>query len=196
MNLIIGLGNPGPHYQRTRHNIGFQSVDTISSRYRIKLSQSDALSQWGSGKIQGKEVILAKPQTYMNLSGKSVHALMSFFRLTPEDVLTIYDDMDLPLGRMRIREEGSAGGHRGLSSIIQYLGTSYFARLRIGIGRPEALHDAKEYVLEKFSKEEQAVLAYVLEAVAECVEVFLTEGILSAGNKFNGLNIACEQNGR
>jgi PTH1 family peptidyl-tRNA hydrolase len=196
LNLIIGLGNPGPNYQQTRHNIGFQSVDTISSRYRIKLSQSDSLSQWGSGKIEGKEVTLAKPQTYMNLSGKSVHALMSAFRLTPEDILVIYDDMDLPLGRIRIREEGRAGGHRGLASIIHYLGTSHFARLRIGISRPETLHDAKEYVLEKFSREELAVVVTVIENVVECVGTFLVEGFLTAMNRFNGLNLACEQNGR
>jgi len=190
LNLIVGLGNPGPNYRRTRHNIGFQSIDIISSTYRIPLSQSDALSQWGSGKIKGKEVILAKPQTYMNLSGKSIRSLMSAFRFTPEDILVISDDMDLPLGRIRIREEGRAGGHRGLSSIIQHLGTSHFTRLRIGIGRPEILHDTKEYVLEKFSKQEQTLVEQVIGIAGECVEVFLTEGILSAMSRFNGLNIA------
>ncbi len=190
MNVIVGLGNPGPNYQRTRHNIGFQSVDALSSTYRIQLSHTDSVSQWGRGVIRGKEVLLVKPQTYMNLSGKSVSAVISRFYLTYQDLLVIHDDMDLPLGRIRIREKGGSGGHRGVASIIQYLGASDFPRLRVGIGRPPIdQQEPKEYVLKAFSKEEKAVVAEVIETVVQCVEVILVEGVPIAMNKFNSLDI-------
>lgn len=190
MNLIVGLGNPGPNYQRTRHNIGFQSVDALSSTYRIQLSHIDSVSQWGRGVVRGKEVLLVKPQTYMNLSGKSVSAVISRFYLTYQDLLVIHDDMDLPLGRIRIREKGGSGGHRGVASIIQCVGASDFPRLRVGIGRPPIdQQEPKEYVLKAFSKEEKAVVAEVIETVVQCVEVILVEGVPIAMNKFNNLDI-------
>ena len=189
MNLIIGLGNPGSRYAQTRHNIGFRSVDAISLKNRIQLSHADAMSQWGKGLIEGKEVLLAKPQTYMNLSGKAVLTLISGFHLNYQDLLVIYDDMDLPLGRLRIRGEGGSGGHRGMDSIIQCLGTSHFTRLRIGIGRPDTQKDPKEYVLENFLKEEIAVAVKITEIVVQCVETALIQGILVAMNKFNNVNI-------
>lgn len=189
MNLIVGLGNPGPNYQRTRHNIGFQSVDALSSAYRIQLSHTDSISQWGRGVIRGKEVLLVKPQTYMNLSGKSVYAVISHFHLTYQNLLVIHDDMDLSVGRIRIREKGGSGGHRGLASIIQCLGASDFPRLRVGIGRPCYQQEPKEYVLKAFSKEEKAIVAEVIEIVVQCVEVILDEGVPMAMNKFNNLDI-------
>ena len=190
MNLIVGLGNPGPNYQRTRHNIGFQSVDALSSTYRIQLSHNDSVSQWGRGVIRGKGVLLVKPQTYMNLSGKSVSAVISHSNLTYQDLLVIHDDMDLPLGRIRIREKGGSGGHRGVASIIQCVGSSDFPRIRVGIGRPPIdQQEPKEYVLKAFSKEEKAVVAEVIEIVVQCVEVILVEGIPAAMNKFNSLDI-------
>ncbi|MEW6381142.1 MAG: aminoacyl-tRNA hydrolase [bacterium] len=188
MQLIVGLGNPGSRYRRTRHNIGFQSVDALASAYQIQLSHTDSVSQWGRGTIRGKEVLLVKPQTYMNLSGKAVLTFLSYYHLTYQDLLVIHDDMDLPLGRIRIRGQGRSGGHRGIESIIQCLGTSQFPRLRIGIGRPCGQQEPKEYVLKEFSEEEQTIVAKVIETTVQCVEVILDEGILTAMNRFNRLD--------
>lgn len=189
MNLIVGLGNPGSRYAQTRHNIGFQSVDAISSKNRIQLSHTDLLCQWGKGFIKRKEVLLAKPQTYMNLSGRAILALISSFHLSRQDLFVIYDDMDLPLGSLRIREKGGSGGHRGMDSIIQCLGTSDFPRLRIGIGRPDDPQNSKEYVLTKFLKREQPIATKITEIVTQCIETVLVQGTLEAMNKFNNVNI-------
>jgi len=189
LNLIVGLGNPGSRYAQTRHNIGFQSIDAISSKNRIQLSHTDLLCQWGKGFIKRKEVLLAKPQTYMNLSGRAILALIFSFHLKQQDLFVIYDDMDLPLGRIRIRESGGNGGHRGMESIIQCLETSHFPRLRIGIGRPDAPQNPKEYVLEKFSKKEQPIATEIIGIVTQCIETVVVQGTLEAMNKFNNVNI-------
>ena len=189
MNLIVGLGNPGSGYAQTRHNIGFQSVDAISSKNKIQLSHTDLLCQWGKGFINRKEVLLAKPQTYMNLSGRAILTLISSFHLSQQDLFVIYDDMDLPLGRLRIRKWGGSGGHRGMESIIQCLETSHFPRLRIGIGRPDDPQNSKEYVLTKFLKKEQAIAIKIIGIVTQCIETVLVQGTLEAMNKFNNVNI-------
>jgi len=185
LNLIVGLGNPGLRYQRTRHNIGFQAIDALASAHQIQLSHTDLMSQWGRGTIRGKEAFLVKPQTYMNLSGKAVIGFLLYFHLTYQDLLVIHDDIDLPLGRIRLREQGRSGGHRGVDSIIQCLGTFRFARLRVGIGRPCGQQEPKEYVLKEFSEEEQTTVVKVIQTVVQCVEVILDQGMLIAMNRFN-----------
>ena len=189
MYLIVGLGNPGFRYQRTRHNVGFRAVEAVASRHGIHLNHTDRFSQWGSGVIEGEEVFLAKPLTYMNLSGQAVRVLMSGFHLTPQNLLVLYDDMDLPLGKIRVREKGRSGGHKGLDSIIQQVGTPCFTRLRIGIGKPLDHQEARDYVLDRFSEEELITVSKVIEVVIKCVEVVLIEGPFRAMNKCNGLHI-------
>lgn len=185
MKLIVGLGNPGQKYYHTRHNIGFQIMDELSSKYEISFSHHDSVSEWGRGRIEGKDVIFLKPQTYMNLSGKAVLHFISYYRLSRDDLLVIYDDMDLPLGRLRIRLKGSSGGHRGMESIIQHLGSSQFSRLRIGIGKPDISPQGGEYVLRDFSKTDKVIVSQAIERSVECVKVIMAEGIISAMNRFN-----------
>ena len=189
MYLIVGLGNPGSRYRGTRHNIGFRAIEAIASCHKIQLNHTDRLSQWGRGVMKGEEVLLAKPLTYMNLSGQAVCFLMSGFHLTPHNLLVLYDDMDLPLGKIRVRDKGSSGGHKGLESIIQQVGTPCFTRLRIGIGRPLNQQGARDYVLTGFSEEELITVNKVIEVVTRCVEVVLIEGPLRAMNTCNGLRI-------
>ncbi|MEK6540442.1 MAG: aminoacyl-tRNA hydrolase [Deltaproteobacteria bacterium] len=193
--LIIGLGNPGTKYKNTRHNIGFMAVDYLSGANSIKCSNLDFNSQWGRGIICEREVILAKPQTFMNLSGKAVKALSGFFHKESEDIIVIYDDIDLDLGAIRIRAKGSSGGHRGMESIIEQLGTKNFPRIRLGIGRPRDERqeargkrsevDVAEYVLSPFSKEEKATLKQVLEMIKDAVDIIVKDGIEKAMNRFN-----------
>ena len=193
--LIIGLGNPGTKYKNTRHNIGFMAVDYLSGANSIKCSNLDFNSQWGRGIICEREVILAKPQTFMNLSGKAVKALSGFFHKKSEDIIVIYDDIDLDLGAIRIRAKGSSGGHRGIESIIEQLGTKNFPRIRLGIGRPRDERqeargkrsevDVAEYVLSPFSKEEKATLKQVLEMIKDAVDIIVKDGIEKAMNRFN-----------
>lgn len=186
MKLIVGLGNPGRSYARNRHNVGFQCVDYIAQANRLEINRQQARAAIVFGEIAGEKVILAKPQTFMNLVGESVGPLMRWYRLHFSDLIVIYDDMDLPFGRVRIREKGSAGGHKGVQSIIANLGTQEFPRIRVGIDRPpgEGEH-VISYVLSDFSREEQKVVDEVKEKVAEAVEVILTQGIAAAMNRFN-----------
>ena len=193
--LIIGLGNPGKRYEDTRHNIGFMAVDYLSGANSIKCSNLDFNSRWGRGIICEREVILAKPQTFMNLSGKAVKVLSGFFHKESEDIIVIYDDIDLELGTIRIRAKGSSGGHRGMESIIEQLGTKNFPRIRLGIGRPRDERqeargkrsevDVAEYVLSPFSKEEKATLKQVLEMIKDAVDIIVKDGIEKAMNRFN-----------
>lgn len=193
--LIIGLGNPGKRYEDTRHNIGFMAVDYLSGANSIKCSNLDFNSRWGRGIICEREVILAKPQTFMNLSGKAVKALSGFFHKESEDIVVIYDDIDLDLGTIRIRAKGSSGGHRGMESIIEQLGTKNFPRIRLGIGRPRDERqeargkrsevDVAEYVLSPFSKEEKATLKQALEMIKDAVDIIVKDGIEKAMNRFN-----------
>ncbi len=185
MKLIVGLGNPGNIYAKNRHNVGFQCLDILAAKHNISFEKKNMNAHWGKGTIAGQEVILAKPQTFMNLSGKSVGEMVRFYKLEPkQDVLVVCDDLDLPVGKMRFRPNGSSGGQNGLKNIIDLLGTPEVQRLRVGIGRP-ARGVARDHVLNNFSPDEQVVIDEVCKRVAEAIESWLTEGIIKAMNKFN-----------
>lgn len=183
MKLIVGLGNPGSEYAQTRHNIGFMIIDRLAADLGVKVGKTLFKALTGQANIAGEKIILAKPQTYMNLSGGAVAALMNWFKLAPTDLLVIYDDMDLPTGRLRLRQNGSAGGHNGMKNIIQMMGTQEFSRMRAGIGRPEI--DTVGFVLGKFKPEERETMEQIIATAVEAVKVFVTEGTTTAMNKFN-----------
>ncbi|HET7105811.1 MAG TPA: aminoacyl-tRNA hydrolase [Candidatus Acidoferrum sp.] len=185
MRLIVGLGNPGPEYQWTPHNLGFLAVDEIANRASIRVERPEGKALVGLGKVAGQEVVLAKPQTYMNLSGISVRDLLEKYELGPEDLLVMFDERDLPWGMIRIGERGSAGTHNGAKSVTSVVGTQEFARLRLGCGPDHPVGDLADYVLRPMKK---AVLEAASEMVAEAgdaVELMLTQGIAAAMNKFN-----------
>jgi PTH1 family peptidyl-tRNA hydrolase len=190
--LIVGLGNPGLKYAQNRHNVGFQCLERLAQAHGLsfgggilnRLKRRRAKASLASGKIAGVKAVLAKPLTYMNLSGQAMRQLVSFYKLSLEDVLVIYDDLDLPLGTIRLRPEGGSGGHKGIRSIIEALGSQAFSRLRVGIGRPPA-NDAVNYVLSDFTADEQITLESVYERVVAAVEFFLREGIEAAMNAYN-----------
>jgi len=152
--LVVGLGNPGPRYAQNRHNIGFQIVDELAGAHGLYFSKSEHKAQTAHGYIGAQRVVLAKPQTWMNDSGRSVGALARFYKIEPADLLVVYDDLDIPLATIRLRASGSSGGHRGVQSIIQHLSTDAFPRLRVGIGRPPGRMDPAAYVLQDFSSED------------------------------------------
>lgn len=184
MRLVVGLGNPGRQYARSRHNVGFRCLDLVAERLGAKFSRRAFNAYLAMAQRGGAKVLLAKPQTFMNLSGESVGRIAHYYGLAPERLLVIYDDMDLPLGRIRIRESGSSGGHKGMQSIIHALGTDAFPRLRIGIGR-SAIVEGASYVLGRFAPEEEGALVEVLRRAADAVEVILTEGPAVAMNRYN-----------
>jgi peptidyl-tRNA hydrolase, PTH1 family len=186
VHLLIGLGNPGFKYKTMRHNIGFQVVDIISQRWRIPLNRQSCSSRWGRGKFQGHEIILAQPETYMNLSGRAVFRLMSFFALTAAELLVIHDDLDLPLGRLKFVAKGGAGGHRGIASILNTLHTSEFLRLKVGIGRPQYGETVENYVLSPFYPSERDTAAVMGNRAAEALETFLFSGLNQAMSLFHG----------
>jgi PTH1 family peptidyl-tRNA hydrolase len=188
MKLIVGLGNPGRRYRRTRHNVGWEVVARLARKTGIVLGEEDEFSEVGRGVIGGQRVILARPQTYVNVSGEAVRALRRRHRLRPADILVIVDDLDLPLGRLRLRPGGSAGGHNGLRSIIEALGTTDVPRLRVGIGRPPAGVDPADHVLSRFTPEEEPVIEDALERAADAAATFVAEGIERAMNRFNAPN--------
>lgn len=160
--LIAGLGNPGSRYARNRHNIGFQAVEALAQHARLEFSRSEHKAQTAHGVLAGRRVILAKPQTWMNESGKALAPLSRFYKVPPEAMLVVYDDLDIPLGTLRFRESGSSGGHRGVESIAQHLGSQAFPRLRLGIGRPPGRMDPAAFVLQDFSADETPVVWEVL----------------------------------
>lgn len=184
MVILLGLGNPGPRYLSTRHNIGFRVVDQLSRELKIPLYKVGHHSYYGRGQAFGQEVVLAKPMTYMNRSGLAALALCRHFGVLPENLLVIYDDLALPPGKIRLRRKGSSGGHNGMSSIIFHLATEDFPRLRIGIGKPECV-DVAEYVLSPFSSDEEEIMAEAVKSACQAVSVFLQEGIEAAMNRFN-----------
>ena len=186
MFLIVGLGNPGREYENTRHNIGFAAIDIIAERYNIDVNRTKFKGEYGEGFINGNKVILLKPYTFMNLSGESVREAIDFYKLTEEEVLIIYDDISLEVGRLRIREKGSAGGHNGIKSIINHIGTDVFTRIKIGVGAPKG--DLVNHVLGKFSKEEVNILKQTLDVVAKATEDIIANGAKDAMNKFNGFS--------
>lgn len=184
--LLVGLGNPGREYRGNRHNVGFMVIDHLGQDWGVRLSKVQARALIGLGRYLGHKIILAKPQTYMNLSGQSVSSLMRFYKLPLENLLVIHDDLDLPLGTIRLRPSGGSAGQKGLNSIIQQLGTQNFARLRIGIGRPPGRMDPADYVLQNFSNEEQEMLTMVLGRAEEAVQGFLHLGLEQTMSRFNG----------
>jgi PTH1 family peptidyl-tRNA hydrolase len=185
MRLIVGLGNPDPEYQWTPHNLGFLAVDELANRGAIRVARPEGKALVGRGKLAGEEVILAKPQTYMNLSGLSVRELMSKYELTPENLLLLWDEVQLPWGTIRIHPDGSAGSHNGAKSVISLLGTQEFARLRLGCGPDHRLSSRKEHVLRPMKKAELAVAAEMIADAADAVEMILEKGIDAAMNKYN-----------
>lgn len=184
MFLIVGLGNPEEKYNNTRHNIGFEAIDYIADKYNIDINRKKFKGVYGEGFIGNEKVILMKPTTYMNLSGECIREVIDFYKLTNEDILVIYDDISLDVGRIRIRPKGSAGGHNGIKSIISHLGTDEFSRIKIGVGQPKG--DLVNHVLGKFSKEENEVLEESLEATKLATETIIKEDTQAGMNKFNG----------
>ncbi len=190
MKLIVGLGNPGKTYIDSRHNIGFQVLNALSKRYGIVLKRERDFSTRllsGKGDIAGVEAILLEPLTYMNLSGVAVKAALKKYKVSIEDLLVICDDLDLEFGRIKIRKSGSSGGHRGLASIIDYLGGNNFNRLRIGIGRPSEAIDPAEYVLSPFTKREKSVVNCIIEKACDCIESWGTAGVVKTMDIFNDI---------
>ena len=187
MFLIVGLGNPGKEYKNTRHNIGFEAIDVISKKYKIEVNRIKFKGVYGETFIGREKVILLKPSTYMNLSGESIRAVMDFYKVSQENVLVIYDDISLEVGRLRIRDKGSAGGHNGIKSIISHMGTEEFGRIKIGVGQPNG--DLVKYVLGNLAKEERKILDEVLETVVSATEVIIKEDVKEAMNKYNSFNL-------
>ncbi|HEY3314725.1 MAG TPA: aminoacyl-tRNA hydrolase [Bacillota bacterium] len=190
MELLVGLGNPGREYAGTRHNMGFRAVDEVARRHGITLSGRRFQGRTGRGRVAGQDVLLLKPQTYMNLSGGAVRAALSTLGLLPRDMLVVVDDLDLPVGRLRLKGSGSSAGHRGLESIADHLRTTEFPRLRLGIGRPESGGDVVKWVLDRPSRAELAILDRVVVAAADCLEAFLAAGLERAMAVANGLDLA------
>ncbi len=185
MRLIVGLGNPGPEYQWTPHNLGFLAVDELANRGGIRVERPEAKALVGLGKLAGEEIILAKPQTFMNLSGISVRELLEKYELGPQDVLAMWDEVQLPWGAIRIHAEGSAGSHNGAGSLISSLGTPAIARLRLGCGPDHPLSSRKEYVLRPMKKSELEVAAEMIADAGDAVELMLSKGIEAAMAKYN-----------
>ena len=173
-DLIVGLGNPGPRYARNRHNIGFRAVADLAAAHRLSFSRTEHHALTAHGTLAGRRVIVAQPQTWMNESGKAVAPLAHFYKIPPEHILIIYDDLDIPLGTLRFRPNGSSGGHRGLASIFQHLGTQELPRLRLGIGRPPGRMDAAAYVLQNFSEDEEPLLWDVLPLARQLIVGWFT----------------------
>ncbi|MGK7921503.1 MAG: aminoacyl-tRNA hydrolase [Trichodesmium sp.] len=200
--LIVGLGNPEPKYNQTRHNIGFAVVDNLANIWQISLSENRKFkAEFGEGRsTKAEKIYLLKPLTYMNRSGQAIRAVVDWYKLPPSSVLIIYDDMDLPMGRLRLRLSGSAGGHNGMKSAIAHLGTQEFPRLRIGIGKPKNVTaesgDPKtiSHVLGKFSSTENKLMTQVLELVVDAVELSLKQGIEKAMSLYNSRTIILEEN--
>jgi len=189
MFLIVGLGNPGKEYDGTRHNIGFAAIDYIADKYNIELNRIKFKGVFGEGFINGKKAILLKPTTYMNLSGESIREVINFYKISNEEVIVIYDDISLEVGRLRIREKGSHGGHNGIKSIIANLGTDVFPRVKIGVGAPKG--NLVSHVLGKFSEDEIEILKETIKASSDAVDIILKSDTKEAMNKLNGFN-ACK----
>ena len=185
MYLIAGLGNPGRQYEGTRHNVGFAALLTLADEYGIRVGTEKGKALTGSGIIGGEKVLLALPQTYMNLSGESIRALSDYFHIEPDHILIFCDDINLEPGRLRLRAKGSAGGHNGLKNIIQHLGTQDFARVRIGVGEKPEKMDLADYVLGHFGEEEKSLMREAQKEAAAAAVCFVEEGIDKAMNRFN-----------
>lgn len=187
MKWIVGLGNPGSTYEKTRHNVGFMALDELASRHGIKWTPSSKCKAViGEGNILGTKVVLIKPMTYMNLSGEAVRAYMDYYKVKLEDMIVIYDDMDTEIGKIRLRYQGSAGGHNGIKSIIQHTGTQTFDRIRMGISRPEPGHAIVDYVLSTFAKKDKEPLQQMIERTCDACEYSLGHTFEQTMAKYNG----------
>ena len=186
MKLIVGLGNPTGKYDKTRHNVGFEVIDYLVNQYGIALDTLKHKGMYGKGIIEGKSVILLKPMTFMNLSGESVSGVANYYKIPAEDIIVIYDDINLDVGRIRIRKKGSAGGHNGIKNIIAHLGTQEFPRVRIGVGMKPGNMDLADYVLSRFSKDEEPLLQSGYERAGEVVALMVQDAIDKAMNDYNG----------
>jgi len=185
MKLFIGLGNPGPKYAKTRHNVGFMSIDALSKNWNILLKEEKRFKgQIGRGVIHDEKIILLKPMTYMNLSGESVRAVMDFYDISTEDIIVIYDDLNLPNGKIRARLKGSAGGHNGIKSIIQHVGTQDFKRIRIGIDRHPNI-PVVDYVLSKFTENEKELIDQAILILLEACKTTITDSFTKVMSEFN-----------
>jgi PTH1 family peptidyl-tRNA hydrolase len=180
VKVVVGLGNPGSQYVATRHNIGFRVVDLLADRLQVAIAKKEAKSLTGRGLWAGETLLLVKPQTFMNASGEAVRALVDYYRIALSDLLIIYDDLDLPLGRMRMRTKGSSGGHNGVRSIIDYMHTEVFPRLKIGIGAVPEATSGRDYVLSSFSPEEESIVQRVCSAAADAVLVWADSDVEKA----------------
>ncbi len=186
MKLIVGLGNPGIEYQFTPHNMGFLAVDRIAEQAGVRVTNRNCRSQTGRAVLEGQDVVLAKPETYMNLSGAAVRELVREYEVQPEqDLIVIYDELDLPFGNLRIRQRGSSAGHNGIASVIGALGTQEIMRIRLGVGPDHPVGDGARYVLSQFKKTQYPVLDQVLDSAADAVRVILKDGVQAAMNRFN-----------
>ena len=185
MYIIVGLGNPGKEYAHTRHNVGFETIDILADRMGIEVEEKKHKGLCGKGILAGQKVILLKPQTYMNLSGESVRAAADFYKVDPEDILVIYDDIDLPAGEVRIRKSGGPGTHNGMRDIVGKLGTENFPRVRCGIGAPEHKGELISYVLQRLSGEKLELLQRTAEQAAQAAKIILQEGIHAAQQEYN-----------
>ena len=185
MKLIVGLGNPGLRYKNTKHNLGFLVIDALSKKFEIKLNKKRFNAIFGRGNINNQSVILAKPLTFMNNSGQAVKALMNRFNIELDDLIIICDDFNLDLGNIRIRKRGSSGGHNGLTSVIEDLGTKDFLRLRVGIGTPPLRGDPAVYVLKKFTRNGKAVIKNMIPLSCDAINTIVSEGVEAGMNKYN-----------
>ncbi|ACO30633.1 TPA: aminoacyl-tRNA hydrolase [Bacillus anthracis] len=185
MKLIVGLGNPGREYELTRHNIGFMAIDELAKRWNISLNEQKFKGLFGAGFVNGEKVILLKPLTYMNLSGESIRPLMDYYKIDVEDFVVLYDDLDIPVGKLRLRMKGSAGGHNGVKSTISHLGTQEFQRIRMGIDRPKNGMKVVDYVLGRFTSEEIPDVNHSIEKAADACEEWLNKPFLQIMNTFN-----------
>lgn len=185
MKCIVGLGNPGRKYEKTRHNAGFMVIDELLKRHQWKLKKDKFNGKSTVERFDGEKVIFLQPQTFMNLSGESIRALVEFHRLDVDDILVIYDDLDLPVGKIRLRLKGGHGGHNGIRSTIDHMGTKEFKRLRIGVGRPSTSMSVIDYVLGSFSKEQQEEVAASIKRAADACETWLQKPFSDVMNEFN-----------
>ena len=185
--LIVGLGNPGKDYERTRHNCGFRAVDKLADKLGCKIDKGKFQGLYGQTMYNGRKLMLLKPQTYMNLSGRSVLQLSAYFNIPPQRIIVLFDDISLEPGRLRVRPDGSAGGHNGIKSIIQELGSQAFPRVKIGVGgKPDPNADLADWVLSGFTAREEKALAVALDNAADAVLAIIEKGVPEAANRFNG----------
>ena len=185
MYLIVGLGNPTREYDRTRHNVGFDTLDVLAEELNTSIGENKFKGCCAKGVIGGEKVILLKPQTFMNLSGESVRAAADFYKIDPEHIIVIYDDISLEVGQLRIRSKGSAGGHNGIKNIIAHLGTQEFPRIKVGVGAKPPRMDLADYVLGRFHGEEKAIMEDARKRAAKAAVMMMNEGLQAAMNEYN-----------